>query len=165
MRGTRYGGSARAPLLVPLGGCGVYVSHVLLLAGLVQRKRVRVERGYRTWTFQPTAARREGRERARRWSRIPCHRMSWRSPLHAKLTGRPKHVVISLPSTVGLPVGRPWATPRPRRSLLDSALGYTAPPMMVTGEHRILGEVEQERAHARWRARSGHQWQRIPGLV
>ena len=35
-------------------------------------------------------------------------------------------------------------------------LGYTAPPMMVQGEHRILGEVEQERAHVRWRARSDH---------
>ena len=157
MRGTRYDGSARAPLLVLLGGCRVYVSHVLILAGPVQRKRVRVERGYRTWTFQPTAARREGRKRARRWSRIPCHRMSRRSPLHAKLAGRPKHVVISLPSTVGLPVGRPWATPRLRRSLLDSAPGYTAPPMMVHEDHRIMGEVEQERAHARWRACSGHQ--------
>ena len=76
---------------------------------------------------------------------------------HAKLAGCPKHVVISLPSTVGLPVGRPWATPRPRRSLLDSAPGYTAPPMMVHGEHRNVGEVEQERAHSRWRACSGHQ--------
>ena len=27
-------------------------------------------------------------------------------------------------------------------------LGYTAPPMMVHGEHHILGEVEQEGAHA-----------------
>jgi hypothetical protein len=36
-------------------------------------------------------------------------------------------------------------------------LGYTAPPMMVHGEHRNMGEVEQERAHARWRACSGHQ--------
>eukprot|EP00966_Prymnesium_polylepis_P234704 5429020-Prymnesium_polylepis.3 len=34
-------------------------------------------------------------------------------------------------------------------------LGYAAPPMMVSGEHRNMGEVEQERAHARWRARSG----------
>ena len=36
-------------------------------------------------------------------------------------------------------------------------LGYTAPPMMVHGKHRNMGEVEQERAHARWRSCSGHQ--------
>ena len=103
------------------------------------------------------ATRQEGRKRARRWSRIPCYRMSWRSPLHVKLAGRRKHVVISLPSAVGVPVGRPWATLRPWRSLLDSAPGYTAPPMMVHGEHHNMGEVEQERALARWRACSGHQ--------
>ena len=39
-----------------------------------------------------------------------------------------------------------------QRSRID-----TAPPIMVHGEQRNMGEVEQERAHARWRACSGHQ--------
>ena len=161
----RHGGSERGPLLLPLGGCGVHVPSVLPLAGQVQGKRVALKRGYGMRAFQPTAARREGRERACRWSRVPRHRLSLRSPLHAKLAGRPDHVMISLPSAVGLPVGRPWATPRPGRSLLDKALGYAAPPMMVTGLHCSLGEVERERAHPRWRARSGYQLQRTPSLV
>ena len=150
---------------MPLGGCGVHVLSVLSLAGQVQGKRVAFERGYGMRAFQPTAARREGRERASRWSRVSRHRLSLRSPVHAKLAGRPAHIMISLPSAVGLPVGRPWAPLRPRRSLVDTALGYAAPPMKVGRQHRVLVDIEHERAHARWRARNAHQLQRFPSLV
>ena len=41
----RHGGSARGPLLLPLGGYRVYVPPVLSLAGQDQGKRMAVERG------------------------------------------------------------------------------------------------------------------------
>ena len=43
------------------------------------------------------------------------------------------------------------------RSLVDTALGYAAPPIKGGRLHRVLVEIEHERAHARWSACSGHQ--------
>ena len=100
---------------------------------------------------------REARERAWRRSHVPCHRLSGRSPPQARLAGRPAQVIISRPSAVGLPVGRTWSIPWPRSSSGQELIGHAAPPMMVSGQHCILGEVERERAHPRWRARSGHR--------
>jgi hypothetical protein len=100
---------------------------------------------------------RGGRERARRRSHVPRHRLSGRSPLQARLAVRPTHVVISLPSAVDVPVGRAWSIPWPRSSSGQELIGTAAPPMMMSGQYCILSEVERERAHPRWRARSGHR--------
>ena len=161
----RHGGSTRTSLLLPLGGCGEHVSPVLSLAGHVQGKPVTVGAGYGVRPFQPTAACREGRERARRRSHVPRHRLSGRSPLQARLAGRPNHVMISLPSAVDVAVGRAWSIPWPRSSSGQEIIGTAAPPMMVSGQQCIWGEVERERAHPRWRARSGHRNERSPSLV
>ena len=81
--------------------------------------------------FQPTAACREGREKAWRRSHVPRHRLSGRSPLQARLAGRPVHVMISLPSAVDVAVGRAWSIPWPRSSSGHELIGTAAPPMMV----------------------------------
>ena len=59
----------RAALLLPLGGRGEHGPALLSLAGQVQKTRVSDERGSRARASQLTAACREGRERARGWSR------------------------------------------------------------------------------------------------
>ena len=69
-RGTRRRGSGRATLLLPLGGRGEHGPALLYLAGQVQQTHVSDETGSRARASQLTTACREGRERARGWSRL-----------------------------------------------------------------------------------------------
>ena len=64
--------------------------------------KISVARGCRTRAFQLTTARQEGRERAKRWSRVRGYRVRERPPRRPILARRSAHIMVSLPCDAGL---------------------------------------------------------------